>query len=269
MQLLTSTVCCIYSRQDKLLFSSAHKIKEINLDTGIVKELVNLSATVFSISYDVKGRYVYASTYNKNEIVRFPYPNDEIALFEIVVSTTYPYSIAFDSVNRHLYWTEAISSGKIMRCNSDGSHVTTIVPAYNPLALTLDTHNRWIYYSEGNALHRVTFDGIEKHIVVNLTAKPIGIEIDYVEKRVYWMEYDTGDLKSALYNGSDVETVISTNVSSSNREIVIDGDYIFCTSYKKILKIHKSSGYISGVVHRETSNIYGLLFYKPEGKTYH
>lgn len=90
--------------------------------------------------------------------------------------------------------------------------------------------------------------------------------LDFVHKRVYWMEYNTGDLKSALYNGSDVKTVIRTNVKFNNRDIDIVGDYVFYTSTNKILKVHKSSGQIPAVVHRETTQIYGLLFHKQDGK---
>lgn len=40
------------------------------METGIVKELVNLGTTATSIAYDLKGRYVYASTYTQNSIVK-------------------------------------------------------------------------------------------------------------------------------------------------------------------------------------------------------
>lgn len=62
-----------------------------------------------------------------------------------MISTNKPYYVAFDSENSHLYWTEHGSSGKIMRCNSDGSHLTTIVNESRPTALTLDTKNRLFY----------------------------------------------------------------------------------------------------------------------------
>ncbi|VDH92957.1 Hypothetical predicted protein [Mytilus galloprovincialis] len=113
----------------------------------------------------------------------------------------------------------------------------------------------------------MTFDRIEKQVVVNWTGIPTDIEIDFVDKRVYWMEFITGVLKSSLYNGSDVKTVVSTNMSIITRDIDIGGDYVFCTSYYKILKIHKSSGQILSVVHREPTLIFGLLFYQQEGKT--
>lgn len=93
------------------------------------------------------------------------------------------------------------------------------------------------------------------------------VVLDFVHKRVYWMEYNTGDLKSAWYNGSGVKTVIRTKfVKSNNRDIDIGGDYVFYTSTNKILKVHKSSGQVPAVVHRETTQIYGLLFYKQDGK---
>lgn len=38
---------------------------------------------------------------------------------------------------------------------------------------------RWIYYSKAssNGLHRVTFDGKEKQVVLNLTSNVIGIDV--------------------------------------------------------------------------------------------
>lgn len=60
----------VAGRQDKLLFSTSNKIKEIDMETGIVKELVNLGTTAYSIAYDVKERYAYASRYARNSIVK-------------------------------------------------------------------------------------------------------------------------------------------------------------------------------------------------------
>lgn len=89
---------------------------------------------------------------------------------------------------------------------------------------------------------------------------------DYVNKRVFWMEYLSGDLKSGFYDGSDVKTLVRTNSVSGNRDIDIGGDYVFYTNNKKILKVHKSSGQMPAVVHTENTQIYGVFFYKQEGK---
>lgn len=86
---------------------------------------------------------------------------------------------------------------------------------------------------------------------------------DLVDKRVYWMGYYTGDLKSAFYNGSDVKTLVRTNVHSNNQEIGIGEDYVFYTSNNTIIKVHKSVRQIPAVIHTEITKI---LFYKREGK---
>lgn len=80
------------------------------------------------------------------------------------------------------------------------------------------------------------------------------------------MEYYTGDLRSAWYNGSDVKTIISTNATFENWDIDIDKKIIFYTSKNQIMKINKSLGQYPTVLHTDTQQIYSLLFYKPEGK---
>lgn len=89
---------------------------------------------------------------------------------------------------------------------------------------------------------------------------------DVVDNRVYWIEHYTGDIKSTLYNGSDVKRLVSTNVKYFNRAIDIGGDYLFYTSASEISKIHKYSGQMRTVIHTEPKQIYGLEFYKQEGK---
>lgn len=85
-------------------------------------------------------------------------------------------------------------------------------------------------------------------------------------ERLYWMEYNTGDLQSAWLNGSNVKTIISTNVTDKNWDIDINEDFIFYTSAKQIMKTNKSSGQHPTVIHTDTQQVYGLLFFKPIGK---
>lgn len=84
-------------------------------------------------------------------------------------------------------------------------------------------------------------------------------------ERIFWMAYQTGDLRSAWYNGSDDRTIVNTNATSINWNIDIDGDFIFYTSSNQIMKINKSLGQNPTVLHTDTESVYCLLFYKPEG----
>lgn len=77
-------------------------------------------------------------------------------------------------------------------------------------------------------------------------------------ERIFWMAYQTGDLRSAWYNGCDDRTIVNTNATSNNWDI--DGDLIFYTSSNQIMKINKSLGQNPTVLHTDTESVYGLLF---------
>ncbi|XP_071178161.1 very low-density lipoprotein receptor-like isoform X2 [Mytilus edulis] len=190
-------------------------------------------------------------------------------MFENVVSTSYPFGIAFDSVNNHLYWTE-LSSGRIQRCNMDGSNVTFLLIGDRPTSLTLDKKNRWLYYGQQSLpskIFRTNFDGMDKRVIIeNLPSYVYGIDVNV--KRLYWMEFQTGDLQSACFNGSDVRTIVSTNAKSKNWDIATDGDFIFYTSSNKIMKISKSLQHNPTVVYTDTDIINGILLYKQNGVKY-
>lgn len=80
------------------------------------------------------------------------------------------------------------------------------------------------------------------------------------------MEYYTGDLRSAWYNGSDVKTIIRTNATLVNWDINIDGDFIYYTRNNTIMKMNKSLRQNPTVVHTDTHKIYNFLLYKHDGK---
>ncbi|VDH94870.1 Hypothetical predicted protein [Mytilus galloprovincialis] len=187
-----------------------------------------------------------------------------------MVSTVTPLGIAFDSVNRNLYWSES-QADKIKRCNPDGTNVTFRLTENRPSAIKLDIHNRWIYYAQDTSpskIFRTNLDGMDKRVIINnVAANVYGIGVDVDVESIYWMECQTGDLQSATFNGTDVKRIISTNATYQNVNIEIDGDFIFYTSNNKIMKINKSSGQNPTVVHTDTEQILAVLFYKQEGKS--
>lgn len=56
---------------EKLIFSSPHSLKEIDLQTGTVKKLADINYTVESLAYDYKDKYLYVPRYEKGDILRY------------------------------------------------------------------------------------------------------------------------------------------------------------------------------------------------------
>lgn len=119
-----------------------------------------------------------------------------------------PDGLAIDAAAGHLYWTNMGSlkanDGSILRCDVDGSHVTTIVPSgstFTPKQLQLDKINRKLYWSdrEGMRVMRANFDGSEIETLVDTSQgdeRPgadarkwcVGIAVDPTDGRFYWTQ---------------------------------------------------------------------------------
>lgn len=115
--------------------------------------------------------------------------------------------IAVHSVTGQIYWTDmgrpSERDGTIMRCERDGSAVTTIVAAggaFTPKQMKIDEAAGKIYWSdrEGMAVKRCNLDGSDIETLV-VTGNPavdagdqsrwcVGLALDPVRGHVYWTQ---------------------------------------------------------------------------------
>jgi len=115
--------------------------------------------------------------------------------------------IAVHSVTGQIYWTDmgrpSERDGTIMRCERDGSVVTTIVAAggaFTPKQMKIDEAAGKIYWSdrEGMAVKRCNLDGSDIETLV-VTGNPVvdagdqsrwcvGLALDPVRGHVYWTQ---------------------------------------------------------------------------------
>ena len=119
-----------------------------------------------------------------------------------------PDGLAVDAAAGHLYWTNMgnpkANDGAILRCNLDGSQLTTIVPSggtFTPKQLQLDKAGRRLYWSdrEGMRVMRATLDGSAIETLVDTSGgdeRPgadarkwcVGIAVDAVDGKFYWTQ---------------------------------------------------------------------------------
>ncbi|MDB6046430.1 MAG: 3-hydroxyacyl-CoA dehydrogenase [Gammaproteobacteria bacterium] len=119
-----------------------------------------------------------------------------------------PDGLVVDAAAGHLYWTNMGSfkanDGAILRCDLDGTRVTTIVPpggTFTPKQLQLVKANRKLYWSdrEGMRVMRANFDGSEIETLVDTSqgeARPgaqawkwcVGIAVDPADGKFYWTQ---------------------------------------------------------------------------------
>lgn len=80
------------------------------------------------------------------------------------------------------------------------------------------------------------------------------------------MEYDSGNLKSATINGSNVNILFDGNSSNTEHGLDTDNTYIYFSSIKQLLRINKFHEKEPYILLNATETIYSVLLHKSKGK---
>ncbi|XP_052066526.1 low-density lipoprotein receptor-related protein 8-like [Mytilus californianus] len=244
---------------------------EIDVDTRNVTVLVGHGESfgVFSFDYDFKNGYVYFPRYNVRDIVRFPYPSQNITLQHVVTTSPKPTGIAVDSANDHVYWVYHYSN-TLSRCKSDGTNVVVVSTSLsNTFMIRLDVTNRWMYIGYiDKGISKSRFDLTDISMIANFTSniQVFCMDIDLTEQRLYWMNSD-GDIKSVNLDGSDVKTIISTHFHSNEYDAMgLFGSYIFyADNNKQLIMRNKSKESAPTVLYTDTRDINSIYVFKTTG----
>ncbi|XP_063447887.1 low-density lipoprotein receptor-related protein 6-like isoform X1 [Mytilus trossulus] len=262
-------IVCLISEgfPNKLIFSITSTIKEINLDTEEISDiLTDIESNVHSMDYDYTNKYMYFAREDKDDISRFRYPENPGNSYTKVSDADNPISVAIDPVYNHVYWTER-NTGKIYRCDFDGTNKREILNDGKVYALALDHKKRWLYYSTNDILNksikRSRLDGSDDQTLANVYPQLVtGLSIDFKEDRLVWMEHGNGDLKSSNFDGTDVIKIFSTNTIKANGEISVHGSTTYCANDRNILSVEVLAKTTAKVIHTDSGRILGVFYYK-------
>ncbi len=135
-----------------------------------------------------------------------------------------PRLLALDWFGNKLYWTEwnrESQTGTIRRADLDGANVETFVTGEGHIsAIALDWFGDKMYWTEWDTgtIRRADVDGSNVKTLVMGIGSPLGIALDAHEvdvywpdasKKMYWTEWDTGTIRRADVDGSNVETLVT------------------------------------------------------------
>jgi hypothetical protein len=191
------------------------KIVRCNTDGSDVEDVVTDVVGVGDIELDLVNRKIYwlQDTYDDDRIWSANMDSLNSGITQIYATTVtfrVLWGLALDVQNQVLWITErgtTCYASYIKRMSFSGSGVTIV---RNPLCNPHDIEyfDGYIFWGDLDGIHRANPDGTGVDTLVS-TASIVGLAIDGTNRRIYWSDYSTDDIRRVDLDGSDEMQVIS------------------------------------------------------------
>lgn len=121
------------------------------------------------------------------------------------------------TATKELYWTLNFPH-KIQRSTVDGQNIEDLITGLSyPLAIAVDQINRKLYWSDSSDLYdKIQKSNLDGSDVQDLIMGPLswGIAVDPAMGKLYWTDIGAKRIQRASVDGSNVETLVDTNLES-------------------------------------------------------
>lgn len=164
-----------------------------------------------------------------------------------------PKQMQVDLVNRHVYFCDR-EGAKVWRAGMDGASPEAIVSGHGfreLVGIALDVPEGKFYFTDriGKKILRANIDmpagetgadrtDIEEMFVFSGTAMPIDLDIDHVNRRIYWTDRDLGTVHrgnleipagQTAANRTDAETLVDGLVETIGLSLDVENDKMYFT----------------------------------------
>uniref|UniRef100_A0A1L8DJ11 Protein cueball n=1 Tax=Nyssomyia neivai TaxID=330878 RepID=A0A1L8DJ11_9DIPT len=161
--------------------------------------------------------------------------------------------IAYDPLERTLYWTDAknhrIYQAKFTEDDISTPSVFMEFTEEIPRGIAVDVCRRKLYWTNSNymngSIERASLSGEKREVLITDVHMPMGIAIDYFTDKIFWLDNKAGNhysVESASLIGNHREVLV-TSLYNSPDNIVVDRDYIYWTEFyqESVWKVSKTA----------------------------
>ncbi|PIK36222.1 putative low-density lipoprotein receptor-related protein 4 [Apostichopus japonicus] len=129
-----------------------------------------------------------------------------------------------------IYWTDSKSKA-IVRCSMNGTDQETVLTSQKkPKALVLDPIDRFVFWStsgKAERIYRADFDGATRELIVREELElVVSLDVDIIDKRIYWLDQGRGKIESVNYQGS-YRTVLVSGIRTEATGLSLLADSIY------------------------------------------
>lgn len=199
-----------------LLFSRRSDIRRISLESkhdDIIPVSGILEAS--ALDYDINDDRIYWTDIHLKTINR-AFMNGSNVEHIIEFGLEYPEGMAVDWIAHNLYWTD-MGSNRIEVSRLDGSSRKVLLwqDLDDPRSLALDPNDGYMYWSDWGSnpcIERSAMDGSDRSKIVTKIKRANGLTIDYIDRRIFWIDIDEDIIESADLTGGNRQHIIPTSL---------------------------------------------------------
>ncbi|CAK8674679.1 unnamed protein product [Clavelina lepadiformis] len=285
---LTDTHTCSEVKNEFLVVSTPDRIFGISRDPSDQESDKIVPVTDIKngidVEHDDKEGYIYWAEQTVGDIRRVHIDGTNRTIFAVLATIGSPNSLAIDWMSRNLYFTNpAGKSIEVIKMDSNKNgaflHRTVVSNVGGdtgvgaPMGIAVDPIHAKLYWSDQGLggvppkISRCDMDGSELENIITGVSDIQHIALDIPEQRIYWAEQNPGVIKSANFDGSDVNTIVDNVISPMGITVLDDYIYYSDLSLELIERAEKTNGNNQITLRTDIQNVNSLKVYnRPVGK---
>nr|XP_018901907.1 PREDICTED: prolow-density lipoprotein receptor-related protein 1 [Bemisia tabaci] len=283
-QLLSDHFSCksTESATPMVMFSNRHEIRGVDLHTLNVKALItslkNTIAVDFYYTPEQPDYTIFWTDVVDDKIFRGTLIGGSMSNIEVVVQTGLQTAegLAVDWIGQNLYWVES-NLDQIEVAKLNGSFRRTLIAGdmESPRAIALDPRVGWLFWTDwdDNAprIERCSMAGEYRSIIVQVDKVggglwPNGLTLDYMLKRVYWIDAKSDSIQTVNYDGSDFREVMKGHETLTHPfAISLFDNYVYWTDWRtnSVIRSNKWNGSDVFVIQRTLTQPFDIKVLHP------
>uniref|UniRef100_A0A7M4FXS6 LDL receptor related protein 1 n=1 Tax=Crocodylus porosus TaxID=8502 RepID=A0A7M4FXS6_CROPO len=263
-----------------IIFSNRHEIRRIDLHKGDYSVLVPGLRNTIALDFHLNQSSLYWTDVVEDKIYRGKLlENGALTSFEVVIQygLATPEGLAVDWIAGNIYWVES-NLDQIEVAKLDGTMRTTLLAGdiEHPRAIALDPRYGWakiLFWTDWDAslprIEAASMSGAGRRTIHKETGSggwPNGLTVDYLEKRILWIDARSDAIYSALYDGTGhMEVLRGHEYLSHPFAVTLYGGEVYWTDWRTntLAKANKWTGHNVTVVQRTNTQPFDLQVYHP------
>ncbi|XP_045159844.2 very low-density lipoprotein receptor-like isoform X2 [Mercenaria mercenaria] len=242
-----------------LYYTNRRDIRRLRTDSRYMEIIVEETTNSIALDIDYEDGLMFWTDGGTEKIMRAKVGGDAVLANDIqtLISNEKgdafsPDGLAVDWLYKHFYWTDT-GSDTIRVANYAGDKSKTLVSTGldDPRAICVDPENGYMYWTDWGQnpkIERCGMNGENRETIVNGGDDlqwPNGLTIDYIGKRIYWIDSKLHKIGTANFDGSGKgHVLVDATEISRPFSISVFEDSLYWTDWhtNSIRSIHKITG---------------------------